>query len=78
MGEVTVKSKVAVIIITIFIFNHKRQFHFIYLLFISISQCAQIINVPMDYVCQTQAGAMDWMSVEMEVMRMVVVRLRFC
>ena len=32
----------------------------------------QIIFVPMDCVCQTQADAMDWMSVEMELMRMVV------
>ena len=38
-------------------------------------QIVQIIVVPMNCVCQTQAGAMGRMTVEMEVMSMAVVRL---
>ena len=38
-------------------------------------QIVQIIVVPMECVCQTQAGAMGRMTVEMEVMSMTVVRL---
>ena len=38
-------------------------------------QIVQIIIVPMECVCQTQAGAMGRMTVEMEVMNMTVVRL---
>ena len=38
-------------------------------------QIVQIIVVPMECVCQTQAGAMVRMTVEMEVMRIAVVRL---